>query len=146
MTNTHQKLPLAVCAAVIEHQGKTLLTERPSNKQQGGFWEFPGGKIDPGESPHHSLRRELREELAIEIKVGPVLETVYHRYEWGSVLIIAYLCSWQSGELTHLEVSDHAWVTPEQFKDYKILPADQPILNKLHERSKKSAKSVCEGQ
>lgn len=131
MTNSPPKLPLAVCAAVIEQQGKVLLTKRPSDKQQGGFWEFPGGKIDSGESPHQSLRRELREELAIEINVGPLLETVYHHYEWGSVLIIAYLCSWQSGEIRHLEVADHAWVTPEQFANYQILPADQPILNKL---------------
>lgn len=133
MTNTPKNLPLAVCAAVIEHQGKVLLTERPADKQQGGFWEFPGGKIDPGESPHQSIKRELREELDIEIEVGPVLETVYHHYQWGSVLIIAYRCRWQSGEIKHLEVSDHAWVEPDQFADYKILPADQPILDKLRD-------------
>ena len=146
MTNTPQKLPLAVCAAVIEHQGKILLTERPIDKQQGGFWEFPGGKIDTGESPHQSLKRELREELDIEIAVGPVLETVYHQYDWGHVLIIAYLCFWQSGTIEHLEVTDHAWVTPEQFDNYRILPADQPILDKLKEMSKKTDKVSPEAQ
>lgn len=116
------------------------MTERPIDKQQGGFWEFPGGKIDPGESPHRSLKRELREELDIEIEVGPVLETVYHHYEWGSVLIIAYLCRWRSGEIKHLEVADHAWVKPEQFADYKILPADQPILAKLRDLAAETTK------
>jgi 8-oxo-dGTP diphosphatase len=132
-----QTLPVAVCAAVIEQQGKILLTKRPEGKRQGGFWEFPGGKIDAGESPHHSLKRELQEELAIEIEVGPVLETVYHHYEWGSVLIIAYWCRWLAGEIQHIEVADHAWVLPEQFAEYQILPADQPILDKLRQAAKK---------
>lgn len=127
-------LPVAVCAAVIEHQGKILLTQRPDNKQQGGFWEFPGGKIEPGESPHASLIREIKEELAIDISIGPVLETVFHHYDWGSVLIIAYLCQWQDGEIQHLEVADHCWVTPDQFSDFEILPADQPILDKITAR------------
>ena len=63
----HQTLPLAVCAAIIHHQGKILLTQRPTDKPHAGFWEFPGGKIEPGESPHQSLRREINEELDIVI-------------------------------------------------------------------------------
>lgn len=132
------RTPLAVCAAVIEHQGKYLLTERPANKQQGGYWEFPGGKIDPGESPHQALKRELREELDISIEIGPLLETVHYHYAWGSVLIIAYLCQHCSGEIKHLEVADHAWVAPEQFDRYPILPADQPILAKLQQQADNS--------
>ncbi|SHJ88072.1 8-oxo-dGTP diphosphatase [Malonomonas rubra DSM 5091] len=141
MTGTTIKAPLAVCAAVIEKEGKVLLTQRPHGKQQGGFWEFPGGKIDPGESPHQSLKRELSEELAIEIEIDSLLETVYYHYDWGSVLIIAYLCRWTAGELAHIEVADHAWATPEQFSGYHILPADQPILDRLRSRySEKSTK------
>jgi len=139
MIKTAQKLPLAVCAAVLVEQEKVLLTERPTDKQQGGLWEFPGGKIEPGESPHQALKRELREELAIEIEIGPVFETVYHHYDWGSVLIIAYLCRHRSGEIKHLEVADHAWVEPEQFSEYPILPADQPILDKLRNHRLKNA-------
>lgn len=130
-TSEIRQLPLAVCAAVIANQEKILLTQRPADKPHGGFWEFPGGKIDQGESPHQSLIRELREELDIEISVGPVLETVYHHYHWGSVLIIAYRCLWQAGEIKHLEVADHAWVFPEDLTDYRILPADRPIVEKL---------------
>ncbi len=134
-TITDLTLPLAVCAAVIEHQGTILLTQRPGDKQQGGFWEFPGGKIEAGESPHQALKREIREELAIEISVGPVLETVYHRYDWGTVLIIAYHCTWLDGEIKHLEVADHALVVPEKLSAYNILPADQPIIDKLQSRA-----------
>ncbi len=124
-------LPVAVCAAVIVHQGKILLTLRPRDKRLGGYWEFPGGKIDGRESPHQALKRELREELSIEIEVGTILETVYHRYEWGNVLILAYLCSWKSGNIEHLEVADHSWVAPEELLNFKILPADLPIIKKL---------------
>ena len=131
---TDLTLPLAVCAAVIEHRGTILLTQRPADKQQGGFWEFPGGKIEAGESPHQALKREIREELAIEISVGPVLETVYHRYDWGTVLIIAYQCTWLAGEIKHLEVADHALVEPEKLSAYNILPADQPIIDTLQSR------------
>ena len=124
-------LPLAVCAAIIHHQGKILLTNRPADKPHGGFWEFPGGKIDLGESPHQSLHREICEELNIEIAIEAVSKTVYHRYEWGNVLIIAYNCTWLSGEIQHLEVADHRWLAPEQLRDFKILPADQPIIAEI---------------
>jgi len=129
-TSTAQ-LPVAVCAAVIEHQGKILLTRRPAGKKMGGFWEFPGGKIDPGESPHAALIREIREELDIRISVGPILETVYHQYHWGTVLILAYRCYWLDGTIRHLEVADHRWLVAKEFSAYPILPADQPILDRL---------------
>lgn len=128
---TDRTLPVAVCAAVIFHQGKILLTRRPEDKLLGGFWEFPGGKLDERESPHAALVRELREELDIEITVGPILETVYHHYPWGNALILAYRCAWQSGVIKHLEVADHRWVTAEELNDYDILPADEPIIARL---------------
>ncbi|MBE0583292.1 MAG: (deoxy)nucleoside triphosphate pyrophosphohydrolase [Desulfofustis sp.] len=127
----NRTLPIAVCAAVVLNHGKVLLTQRPADKKLGGYWEFPGGKVDHRESPHHALIRELREELDIEIEVGPILETVYHRYEWGQVLILAYQCFWKSGNIKHLEVEDHSWVAPKDLHGYNILPADQPIIEKL---------------
>ncbi|SDZ89627.1 8-oxo-dGTP diphosphatase [Desulfuromusa kysingii] len=131
--NSNMKQPVHVCAAVIRHQQKILLTLRPEDKKLGGFWEFPGGKIEAGESPQYALQRELREELDIEVTVGALLETVYHSYAWGDVKILAYLCSWKSGVIKHLEVSDHSWVAPENLLDYDILVADQPIIRKLQE-------------
>ena len=133
VNNNYQKAPVDVCAAVILHQNKVLLTLRPEGKRLGGYWEFPGGKIEVGESPQFALVRELREELDIEIEVGSLLETVDHSYEWGTVRILAYICTWQSGEIKHLEVADHSWVSPENLLDYDILVADQPIIQKLQE-------------
>ncbi|MBN1956735.1 MAG: (deoxy)nucleoside triphosphate pyrophosphohydrolase [Desulfuromonadales bacterium] len=129
-TENHS-FPIAVCAAIIVRQGQVLITRRPEGKRLGGFWEFPGGKIDTGESPHAALIRELKEELDISVSVDQIFETVYHRYDWGAALILAYLCHWDSGTIKHLEVADHQWVRPENFSDYNILPADQPILDKL---------------
>ncbi len=127
----HQKTPIEVCAAVIQHQNKILITLRPEDKRLGGYWEFPGGKIETGESPQTALIRELREELDIKIEVGALIETVHHRYEWGKVIILAYACSWKSGAIKHLEVSDHRWVAAKNLLDYDILAADQPIIKKL---------------
>jgi 8-oxo-dGTP diphosphatase len=132
--DSNLKQPVHVCAAVILHQNKILLTLRPDDKKLGGYWEFPGGKIEAGESPQFALRRELQEELDIEIGVGELLETVHHSYEWGNVKILAYACTWKSGTIKHLEVADHCWVAPENLLNYDILAADRPIINKLLEQ------------
>jgi 8-oxo-dGTP diphosphatase len=129
-----QQQPLEVCAAVIIEQGKVLISKRPPEKQQGGLWEFPGGKLDAGETPQQALMRELKEELGILIEVGEPLATVRHLYDWGEVLIMAYLCRHRSGKIEHLEVTDHAWVTPAELYDYDILAADRPFLERINER------------
>ena len=131
VNNNSQKSLVEVCAAVIQHQNKILITLRPEGKRLGGYWEFPGGKIETGESPQVALERELREELDIEIEVGALIETVHHSYEWGNVQILAYSCGWKSGKIRHLEVADHRWVAPENLLNYDILVADQPIIRKL---------------
>ena len=120
-----------VVAAVIQRQDKTLITLRPADKKLGGFWEFPGGKIEAGESQQIALIREIKEELDIDITVGKLIETVHHRYEWGNVIIYAYLCKWKSGTIKHLEVADHCWVKPDKLLLYDILEADKPIVLKL---------------
>ncbi|MEE4254350.1 MAG: (deoxy)nucleoside triphosphate pyrophosphohydrolase [Desulfuromusa sp.] len=132
--NSDPKQPVQVCAAVIRHQSKILLTLRPDDKKLGGYWEFPGGKIEAGESPQFALQRELREEIDIEVSIGELLETVHYSYEWGEVIILAYACTWKSGTIKHLEVADHCWVAPENLLDYDILAADQPIIKKLREK------------
>lgn len=125
--------PLLVTAAIIQKQDRILLTLRPEDARHGGMWEFPGGKLDPGESPAEGLAREVLEELGLLIQVGPIFEVVYHRYDWGPVLILAYLARPLENEIHHLGVADHRWVTPAQLSEFPILPADRPIIDKLQD-------------
>jgi 8-oxo-dGTP diphosphatase len=125
--------PLIVTAAVIRQNGKVLITRRLPDKPQGGLWEFPGGKLHGGESPQEALRRELLEELALQIGVGGILEVAYYRYDWGPVLILAYNCHILGGSIRNLEVAEHRWVPPEQIDSFDMLPADWPIVRKLLE-------------
>ncbi|NIP50377.1 MAG: NUDIX domain-containing protein [Phycisphaerae bacterium] len=126
--------PLLVTAAVIIENGKVLITKRPADKKYPGFWEFPGGKVDPGESPQEALTREIHEELDVLAKVEGIFDVVYHCYDWGAVLILAYLCTIAKGTIRNLEVAEHCWACPEELPEFEILPADQPIIRQLLSR------------
>jgi 8-oxo-dGTP diphosphatase len=123
--------PLIVTAALLRKDSKILITKRPADKQQGGFWEFPGGKLQSDETPQQALQRELHEELDLEIEVGGIFEVVYYRYDWGPVLILVYECRPLSEVIRNLEVDDHRWLAVEQLSKYDLLPADRPIVDKL---------------
>ncbi len=123
--------PLIVTAALLRKDSRILITKRPADKQQGGFWEFPGGKLQSNETPQQALQRELREELDLEVEVGAIFEVVYHRYDWGPVLMLVYECRPLSEVIRNLEVADHRWIAVEQLPEYDLLPADQPIVDKL---------------
>ncbi len=124
-------LPLIVTAAIIRHNDTVLLTRRPPHTRHGGMWEFPGGKLDPDESPEEGLRREIKEEISIDVEVGKVFDVVYFRYDRGPVLVLAYECLHLSGKIRHIEVDAHQWVPLQNLKDFDILPADRPIIEKL---------------
>lgn len=126
------EMPLLVTAAVVFDGEKVLLTKRPDDKRHPGFWEFPGGKVDPGESPEQALCREMREELDVEVRVSGIYEVVFYRYEWGSVLILAYQCELLTDTLRDLGVAEHRWVLPREMVNFNILPADQPIIDRLN--------------
>jgi 8-oxo-dGTP diphosphatase len=119
---------IPVAAAVIYKEEYVLIARRAPNKSQGGFWEFPGGKIERGETPEAGLRREIREELAIDISVDHFLmETVFH-YEEVSIVLKAYRCSYLTGEI---KLHDHdltQWVRLDQLLDYQFAPADRPFI------------------
>ena len=125
-------MPLLVAAAVIFDGEKILITRRPGDKVHAGLWEFPGGKVDPGEAPEEALCREIREELDVEIRVVGVFEVAYYRYDWGPVLILAYSCQLLTTDLRDIGVAEHRWVHPRDLKDFSILPADQPIITRLN--------------
>lgn len=123
--------PLIVTAAVLRKDGRILITRRLEGKRHAGLWEFPGGKLEKEESPEACLRREIREELDLEIEVGAIFAVVHHRYEWGAVLILAYDCFPQGEAIRNLEVAEHRWVKPAEIASYPFLAADRPIVEKL---------------
>ena len=125
------KLVLVSAAALIDRDGRVLMTTRPADRDYAGMWEFPGGKVDPGESPEEALRRELKEELDVESSIDGIFEVVHYRYEWGAVLILAYSCSLLSGPIKNIGVAEHRWVSPSELSKFEILPADQPIVEHL---------------
>lgn len=123
--------PLLVTAAVIIEDGRVLITRRPAHKPHGGLWEFPGGKLNPGESPEAALQRELREELEIDIRVEQIIDALYYRYSWGPVLILAYRCSVTGGTPRNIEVAEHRWVPFNELQQFELLPADRPLIRQL---------------
>lgn len=129
-------LPLLVTAAILKQDDHILLTRRLDGTRHAGLWEFPGGKLDPGESPQEGLQRELREELGIEVQVGEVFDVVYHRYDWGAVLLLAYHCQQLAGTIRNLQVAEHRWVAPAALASYPILPADIPLIQRLQRPQK----------
>lgn len=123
--------PLLVTAAIIMDRQRVLLTRRSERGSYPGLWEFPGGKVEAGESPEQALARELAEELGVGICVGDIYQVVYHRYPWGPVLILAYLSRIVQGAIRNQQVADHCWVAAHELDRFQILPADQPIRERL---------------
>ncbi len=124
-------LPIIVTAAILRHKDTVLITRRLEASRHGGLWEFPGGKLDPNETPQEGLRRELREEIGIDSEIGDIFEVVYYRYPQGPVLVLAYECRHVGGAIRNIEVSEHRWVLPAELDQYELLPADAPIVARL---------------
>lgn len=123
--------PLLVTAAILEHNGKVLLTKRRDNVPYPNLWEFPGGKLEADEDPRDCIVRELKEELDIEVTPGEIVEAIYHRYPERTVLVLAYRCRWSGGEIRNLEVAEHCWVAPAELPLFDLLPADYPLAARL---------------
>ncbi len=124
------RLLLVVAAALIDADGRVLLAKRPLGKELGGLWEFPGGKIKPGETPEAALIRELREELAIDVPVRCLAPLTFasHTYEAHHLLMPLYACRNWEGEAEPQEGQTIAWVRKEQLRHYPMPPADLPLI------------------
>jgi 8-oxo-dGTP diphosphatase len=122
-----------VTAAIIVRDKKVLLTRRGPTEKLAGYWEFPGGKVETGESLADCLRRELQEELGVEADIGEVLAESEYHYDHGSFLLIGMYASLASNNLT-LTVHDQAdWVPINELLSYQLAPADIPLAMKLQE-------------
>ena len=138
--NSAAKKPLPVVAALIERTGargerEILLCRRPAHKARGGLWEFPGGKIEPGETGEQALARECREELAVELQVGePAAQTV-HCYPDVTVQLTLYRCRLTAGEPRPLEHAELAWVRPAVVRGYALAPADVTLWAQVQSKN-----------
>ena len=121
---------IEVVAAIIIKEGKVFATQRGYGEWQG-WWEFPGGKIEPGECPQDALKREIKEELDAEIEVGDLLETVQWDYPTFHLTMHCYICTLTSESIHLNEHEASAWLTKETLKSVKWLPADLVLLDKI---------------
>lgn len=120
-----------VVAAVIEKDNKIFCAQRNLAKSMGGKWEFPGGKIEIGESKEEALVREIKEELDSDIKVNKYLMTVEHDYPTFHITMHAYLCTLVKGELTLKEHNDSVWLNKEELVNLDFADADKPIVDMI---------------
>lgn len=128
-------LVLVVAVALIDADGRVLLTQRPPGKAMAGLWEFPGGKVHEGETPEAALIRELKEELDIDVTAACLAPLTFasHRYERFHLLMPLYACRRWSGTVTPRENQAIAWVRPARLDDYAMPPADKPLVAVLRD-------------
>jgi len=124
------RLILVAAVALVDADGHVLLARRPAHKEHGGLWEFPGGKVEMGETPEAALIRELREELGIDVPARCLAPLTFasHAYERYHLLMPLYICRNWEGEPQPLEGQALAWVRASALRDYPMPPADEPII------------------
>ncbi len=135
MSETHsgRKLLLVVACALVDGDGRVLLAQRPEGKSLAGLWEFPGGKVEQGETPEEALIRELAEELGIETKVSCLAPLTFasHSYESFHLLMPLYVCRRSWGVPQAREAQALKWVRPNRLREYPMPPADEPLVAHL---------------
>ena len=122
---------IRVVGAMIEQDGRYLITQRPPTATLPLLWEFPGGRVEPGETDEVALARELSEEMGIGVQVGERAIHVEHAYESYDIDFCVYRCRLVSGPIQHLRVQDHRWVRPDELDDYEFPAADEKTIAKL---------------
>ena len=120
-----------VVAAAIEKDGKFFCAQRPEGKSLGGFWEFPGGKLEEGESPEQALIREIKEELNSEIQIISYINEASYDYDFGSVVMKTYHAELISGNLELLEHQNSTWLAPHELSTINWAPVDLPAVRLL---------------
>jgi 8-oxo-dGTP diphosphatase len=129
------RLVLVAACALVDVDGRVLLTRRPEGKTMAGLWEFPGGKVESGELPEQSLIRELREELGIDVTKACLAPLTFasHAYADFHLLMPLWICRRWEGIVTAREGQELAWVRPQRLRDYPMPPADEPLIPHLIE-------------
>ena len=129
------KVVLVAACALVDVDGRVLITRRPQGKTMAGLWEFPGGKIEAGELPEQSLIRELNEELGIDVNGACLAPLTFasHSYSDFHLLMPLWICRRWEGSVTAREGQELAWVRAQRLKDYAMPPADEPLIPHLIE-------------
>lgn len=124
------KLVLVVAVALVDADKRVLLAQRPPGKQLAGLWEFPGGKLDPGERPEQALIRELKEELGIDVKEACLAPLTFasHAYPDFHLLMPLYVCRRWEGVPRPMEGQTLAWAKLNELRNYPMPPADEPLI------------------
>ncbi len=122
---------LVVAGLIIGDDDRVLITQRRADQALGLQWEFPGGKVEPGEAPVAALIRELREEIGVTVEVGRVWDVLFHAYPDFDLVMLVYPCRIVAGTPRAVEVADLAWVEPHDLGRWDILPADRPLVERL---------------
>jgi 8-oxo-dGTP diphosphatase len=127
------KLLLVVACALVDEDRRVLIAQRPEGKALAGLWEFPGGKLDPGERPEEALIRELKEELGIDVKEACLAPLTFasHAYPDFHLLMPLYICRRWEGVVASREGQALKWVRPAKLRDYPMPPADEPLIPAL---------------
>jgi 8-oxo-dGTP diphosphatase len=127
------RLVLVAACALIDPDGRILITQRPAGRPMAGLWEFPGGKVEAGEAPEQTLIRELNEELGINVQEPCLAPLTFasHAYADFHLLMPLYVCRRWEGIAVAKEGQQLAWVRPQKLKDYPMPPADLPLIPHL---------------
>jgi 8-oxo-dGTP diphosphatase len=128
-----KKLLLVAAVALVDADGRVLLAQRPQGKPLAGLWEFPGGKVEPGETPEDCLIRELKEELDVDTEASCLAPLTFasHGYDGFHLLMPLYVCRRFWGIPVPLEGQTLKWVRPSNMRDYPMPPADLPLIPHL---------------
>ena len=131
LANSTVRHTVLVAAGVLEREGKILAAKRKRGAHLEGHWEFPGGKLEPDESPEDCLVRELSEEIGVRVRPQEILEVVFHKYPEKSVLLLFYRCELLEGEPQPIECDEVRWVALADLPSLEWAPADVPFVRSL---------------
>ena len=122
---------LVVAGLILGDDQRILIAQRRADQALPLHWEFPGGKVEPGEAPVAALARELREELGVTVEVGKIWDVLFHAYPAFDLVMLVYVCRIVGGTPRAVEVADVAWVAAHDLARWDILPADRPLVERL---------------
>ena len=122
---------LVVAGLILGEDGRVLISQRRADQALALQWEFPGGKVEPGEAPVAALARELNEELGVTVEVGRIWDVLFHAYPSFDLVMLVYPCRITDGEPRAVEVADLAWAFPRELPGWDILAADRPLVDRL---------------